>query len=282
MKPSNLKTKIFLDSGDPAETKSALELLGFLDGQTTNPSLIAKNPETAGKKFSKDQLFSFYRKVVEEISLLIPQGSVSIEVYADAKTTAEQMLEQGREFFKWIPNAHIKYPTTSEGLKAAEISVKEGIRVNMTLVFSQEQAAAVYAATQGAKKGQVFLSPFIGRLDDRGENGMDLIANIIKIYAQGDGHVEVLTASVRSLDHYWEAIRLGSDIITTPFKILKEWAEAGKKMPSEDFAYSPKGLKPISYEQIDLNKPWQKYNIHHDLTDAGIGKFASDWNALLG
>jgi transaldolase len=239
MRPNGLKTRIFLDSGDPAETRAVLEMLGFLDGQTTNPSLIAKNPQAAGKKFSKGEVLDFYRKVVEEVSGQIPQGSVSIEVYADATTKSEEMLGQGREFFKWIPNAHIKYPTTIEGLKAAEISVKEGMRVNMTLVFSQAQAAAVYAATKGANKGDVFISPFIGRLDDRGENGMDLIANIVKMYSQGDGsssakatggrHVEVLTASVRSLNHLLQAIALGSDIITAPFNILKEWA--GAKFP---------------------------------------------------
>ena len=281
MKPTNLKTKIFLDSGDPKETRAVLSLLGFLDGQTTNPSLIAKNPETDGKKFSRDELFAFYRGVVEQVSSLIPKGSVSIEVYADKNTTAEDMLKQGREFYTWIPNAHIKYPTTKEGLKAAEISVKEGMRVNMTLVFSQAQAAAVYAATIGAKKGDVFLSPFIGRLDDRGENGMDLIKNIISMYKSGDGHVEVLTASVRSLDHFYEAINLGSDIMTVPFKVLQSWSEAVLKIPGEGFVYDSKNLRPISYQQINLNQPWQEYNIQHDLTDSGIEKFAVDWNNLI-
>ncbi len=97
--------------------------------------------------------------------------------------------------FSWIPNAHVKFPTSREGLEAAGRAVKEGLRVNMTLCFTQEQAAAVYSATAGAKKGDVFISPFIGRLDDRGENGMDLIENIQKMYGTGDGHVEVLTAS---------------------------------------------------------------------------------------
>lgn len=266
--------KIFLDSGDPAETKQALDVLGFLDGQTTNPSLIAKNPDTAGKKFSKEELLGFYRKVVEQVSALIPEGSVSIEVYADAKTSSEDMLSQGREFYKWIPNAHIKYPTTKEGLKAAEISVAQGMRVNMTLVFSQEQAAAVYSATKGAKKGDVFISPFVGRLDDRGENGMDLIKNIVEMYKQGDGHVEVLTASTRSAGHIKEAIKLGSDIITAPIKVIREWKEA---TPTASIVK----LKEIAYESIGLNKPWQEYNIRHELTDKGIEKFAADWNQLI-
>jgi transaldolase len=299
MKPTNLKTKIFLDSGDPAETKEALSILGFLDGQTTNPSLIAKNPATAGKKFSKNKLADFYKEVVGEISLLIPQGSVSIEVYADQNTLADEMLEQARGFWQWIPNAHIKYPTTTEGLKAAEISVKEGMWVNMTLVFNQEQAAAVYAATLGAKKGDVFLSPFVGRLDDRGEDGMDLIKNVVQMYRStpslnpsplsasgrgketGDGHVEVLVASVRSMEHFLKSIELGADIITAPLKILKDWASASFPLPLGEGQGEGSKLAPIPYQKISLTKPWQKYNIQHELTDKGIEKFAQDWNNLI-
>ena len=302
MRPQNLKTRIFLDSGDPAETREAIKLLGFLDGQTTNPSLIAKNPETRGRKFTKQEILDFYKKVVREISGLIPEGSVSIEVYADFSTSSKDMLEQAREFNAWIsPHppeysplplprgeraierpralAHIKFPTTTEGLKAAEQAVKEGIRVNMTLVFSQAQAAAVYAATRGAKKGDVFLSPFVGRLDDRGENGMDLISNIIKMYKQGDNHVEVLTASVRSVDHLLQATKLGSDIATAPFKVLKEWADRG--MIINNHNYNSNRLKPIFYEETDIGKHWRDYDIRHELTDKGIEKFAADWNVLI-
>jgi transaldolase len=180
MKPENLKTKIFLDGGDPGETKGIIEILGFLDGQTTNPTLISRNPEARdrlerGDKFGREEIYSFYQDVVTEASSLIPGGSISIEVYADLSTKAEKMLGQGKEMFAWIPNAHIKYPSSEEGFKAAQMAVSEGLRVNMTLCFSQEQAAAVYAATSGAKKGDVFVSPFIGRLDDRGKNGMYLI-----------------------------------------------------------------------------------------------------------
>ena len=271
------KTKIFLDSGDPQETRAALASLGFLDGQTTNPSLIAKNPATAGRKFSREELLKFYRGVVEEVSKLIPQGSVSIEVYADPSTSSGNMLEQGSEFYSWIPNAHIKYPTTVEGLKAAEQSVKEGMRVNMTLVFSQEQAAAVYAATRGAKKRDVFVSPFVGRLDDRGERGMDLIANIMKMYSEGDGHVEVLTASVRSTSHIEEAMKLKSDILTAPLKVLSEWSLSPPKIGGDKEGV----LRPIPYQEISLDKPWQDYNIQHDLTSSGLAKFAADWNALI-
>ena len=151
----------------------------------------------------------------------------------------------------------------------------------MTLVFSQEQAAAVYAATKGAKKGDVFLSPFVGRLDDRGENGMDFISNVLKMYQQGDGHVEVLTASVRSQEHFLKALELGSDIITSPLKILKEWKETGMPVSSEKLKVESQKLKPIEYEEISLDKSWQEYNIKHELTDKGIEKFAEDWNALI-
>ena len=256
-----------------------MALLGFLDGQTTNPSLIAKNPETAGKKFAKEELLEFYRKVVQEVSRVIPEGSVSIEVYADKNTNAEEMLRQGREMFSWIPNTHIKYPTTKEGLQAAQQSVKEGMRVNMTLVFSQQQAAAVYAATRGAKKGDVFLSPFIGRLDDRGENGMNLIENILKMYQKGDGHVEVLTASVRNINHLIAAVQLGSDILTSPLKVLREWDQTGLLVQG-DF-YKPEALNPILYEELSLEQDWTAFDISHELTDVGVERFSADWNALL-
>ena len=286
MRPANMNTRIFLDGGNPEETKSVLKQIGFLDGQTTNPTLIAKNPEARkrleqGNKFSKDEIFTFYHGVINTVSALLPEGSISIEVYADAKTSAEEMLKQGREMFAWIPNAHIKFPTSREGLKAAQQAVKEGLRVNMTLVFSQEQAAAVYAATQGARKGQVFLSPFIGRLDDRGENGMDLIANIIRMYQKSDGHVEVLTASVRSFDHLLYALRLGSDIITAPFELIEKWGVKGLPIPGNEYRYDTKGLKAIPFRELDLSKPWESFDIHHDLTDKGMEKFSADWNALM-
>ena len=286
MRPSNLKTRIFLDGGDPAETKEAIRILGFLDGQTTNPTLISKNPAVAerlkkGEKFSEGEILERYREVVKEISALIPGGSVSVEVYADGATQAAAMLRQGKEMYGWIPNAHIKFPTTSEGLVAASEAVKSGMRVNMTLCFTQEQAAAVHIATGGGKKGQVFVSPFIGRLDDRGENGMDLIANIIRMYAGGDGHVEVLTASVRSMDHYLCALKLGSDIITAPFKVLEEWGRQGLPVPGDDYVYDSKGLKPIPYQSVNLSAGWRELDLRHDLTDKGMESFSRDWNNLI-
>jgi transaldolase len=282
MRPPNLRTKIFLDSGDPSETREAITLLGFLDGQTTNPSLIAKNPETSGKKFTKEEILDFYKNVVTKVSGLIPDGSVSIEVYADATTKAEEMLGEARKFFTWIPNAHIKFPTTPEGLIATEAAVKEGIRVNLTLCFSQSQAAAVYAATRGAKRGDVFVSPFIGRLDDQKENGMDLIKNIVTMYRGSDHHVEVLAASIRSLKHLALSIELGADIVTVPLPILKQWQAAGMPETAADIkTVDTVFLSALEYQNILLDKPWREYDLHHDLTDKGIEKFSTDWNALI-
>jgi len=286
MRPDNLQTRIFLDGGNPEETRDSIRILGFLDGQTTNPTLISKNPEakerlSRGEKFSEREMLSFYRDVVTEISGLIAGGSVSVEVYADASTKAEAMFAQGKEMFSWIPNAHIKFPLSHEGLKAAEQAVKYGLRVNMTLCFTQEQAAAVYAATRVAKKADVFVSPFVGRLDDRGENGMDLIANIIRMYSNGDHHVEVLTASVRSIEHLFYAIALGSDIVTVPYKILQEWEARDLPLPDQRYKYETKGLKIIPYKDLDLSEPWKKFNISHDLTVKGMENFSSDWNLLI-
>jgi transaldolase len=191
------------------------------------------------------------------------------------------MLRQSREMFSWIPNAHIKFPTSREGLKAAEQAVKNDMRVNLTLCFTQEQAASVYAATRGAKKGDVYVSPFIGRLDDRGENGMDVISHILKMYRKGDGHVMVLTASVRKIDHLLYALKLGSDIITVPFQILKEWGQSGLPIPGSDYVYHSEGLKNIPFKEIDLAKNWRDYDIRHELTDKGMERFSADWNALI-
>lgn len=286
MRPSGLQSKIFLDSGDPAETKAILELLGFLDGQTTNPTLVAKNPYARerfekGDKFSEKEVYEFYRKVVTEISGLIPKGSVSIEVYAAPETNVGTMFAQGREMFGWIPNAHIKYPTTAIGLEAAERSTQDGIRTNMTLCFTQDQAAAVYAATKGAGEGGSFVSPFAGRLDDLGRNGMDLIANILKMYRSGDQHTEVLAASIRNQQQFMQSLALGADIITAPFQVLEEWGKAGMPLPNKDYVYDTDSLAPIPYKELDLSQPWQSFDIHHELTDKGIDGFTADWNALI-
>lgn len=286
-RPQNLRTRIFLDSGDPAETREVIALLGFLDGQTTNPTLVSKNPQAKarlkkGKRFTQDEILQLYQEIVEEISRLIPQGSVSVEVYADQNTPAKEMFRQGKEMFSWIPNAHIKYPTTREGLLAAQKSLKAGLRVNLTLCFTQEQAAAVYSATKGAKRGDVFVSPFVGRLDDRGLNGMDLIKNILRMYQKGDGHVEVLTASVRNLNHLLYALKLGSDIITAPLRVLKEWARIDLQIPTNTFTYEEKKLKRIPFRELDLTQEWHTFNLQHELTNQGMQRFSADWNALVG
>src|SRR2546425_6673625 len=263
-------TKILVDGGDPEETQRIKELIGSVDGQTTNPSLIAKNPEVqeliaSGHKLTTEEQKDEYKKIVRKISLLIGDAGVSIEVFADLDTTAEQMLTQGREMFTWVPNAYIKYPCTHEGLRAAHVSVQEGIRVNMTLCFSQDQAAAVYGATRGAK-APVYVSPFIGRLDDRGENGMDVVRNILKMYQAGDHHVHVLAASIRHLDHLLCSFALSAKLATVPGKVLESWAAQGNRLPDDSFVYraiDSKGqaLKPIKYKELDLNAPWESFDL---------------------
>ncbi len=286
MKPTGLKSKIFLDSGDPAETKAILSLLGYLDGQTTNPTLVAKNPYARGRfergeKFTRPEIFDFYKQVVSEISGLIPDGSVSIEVYADLNSTPDELFTQGQDMYTWIPNAYIKYPIISAGLAAAERSILAGMCVNMTLCFSQAQAAAVYAATSGAAVGDVFVSPFIGRLDDIGENGMALIDTLLRMYRGGDNHISVLAASIRTIPHFMQSLALGADIITAPFTVLEEWAKAGQPLPDNDFTYETVNLKAVPYQPLDLTQPWTSFDITHSLTDKGVTRFTADWNELI-
>ena len=284
------KTKILVDGGDPNETLRVKNLIGFVDGQTTNPSLIAKNPEiqrliASGHTLSPEEEKDEYKKIVQSISPLVGDAGVSIEVFADLGTTAEEMLAQGQEMFSWIPNAYIKYPCTREGLRAAQMSVPKRIRVNMTLCFSQEQAAALYAATKGSKE-PVYVSPFIGRLDDQGEDGMDLVRNINKMYEQSDGHVHVLAASIRSINHLLCSFFLGAELATVPSKVLQEWAAAGFPLPDQAFVYKgvdAKGnpLKPIPYKKLNLNLPWETFNHVHELTTKGIQKFVADYQSTL-
>src|SRR6185437_165972 len=248
------KTKLLVDGGDPEETLRIKGLIGFVDGQTTSPSLIAKNPDiqrrvASGHQLSEQEEKDAYKKIVQSISPLVGDAGVSIEVFADLDTKAEEMLAQGQEMFSWIPNAYVKYPCTHEGLRAAQMSVQQSIRVNMTLCFSQEQAAAVYSATKGSKE-PVYVSPFVGRLDDRGEDGMDLVRNIKKMYERGDGHVHVLAASIRTINHLLCSFVLGAELATVPGKVLQEWAAAGFPMPDQDFKYKPgrrEGQGPEAY-----------------------------------
>jgi transaldolase len=284
------KTKVLVDGGDPEETLRIKNLLGFVDGQTTNPSLIAKNPEirrliSSGHQLSSQEEKDEYKRIVRAISPLVGDAGVSIEVFANLDTRAEEMLAQGREMFNWISNAYIKYPCTHEGLRAAQVSVREGIRVNVTLCFSQEQAAAVYGATKGSKE-PVYVSPFVGRLDDRGENGMDVIKNIQKMYQSGDGHVHVLAASIRRLSQLLCCFALGADLATVPAKVLEEWAAQGFPMPDQNFVYKAvdaagNPLRTIPYKPLDLERSWEEFDISHELTTQGIVKFVADYESTL-
>lgn len=290
MPAKRTKTKILVDGGDPAETSRIKGLLGFVDGQTTNPSLIAKNPEIrrligSGHRLSRQEENEEYKKIVQQISPLVGDAGVSIEVFADLGTRAEQMVTQGKEMFTWIPNAYIKYPCTHEGLRAVQMSVREGLRVNITLCFSQDQAAAVYGATKGTAT-PAYVSPFVGRLDDHGDTGIDLIKNIRKMYDSGDGHVHILAASIRNLDHLLASFAFGADLVTVPAKVLEEWAAKGFPLPGQDFTYTGKSsdgrlLKPIPYKALELNKPWEDFDIVHELTTKGIRKFVEDYQSTL-
>ncbi len=279
-----MTTQFFLDSGDPKETTKAITLLGALHGQTTNPSLVAKHPEVAarlaaGNLFATDELLGLYKTAVQEMSELLPNGSISIEVYADEYTSAEDMFTQAEQMNAWIPNAHIKLPITAEALKTARMCIDAGMKLNMTLCFTQEQAAAVYAATRGAKPGDVFVSPFIGRLDDRGERGIDIIANIVRMFEGSDGHVQVLAASARNASHIASAMAVKADIVTAPLAAWQEWEAAGSSAlyTAELFA----DLTEIPYKNVDLEAAFSDYDITHDLTTIGIERFANDWNALI-
>ena len=284
------KTRILVDGGDPEETLRVKNLIGLVDGQTTNPTLIAKNPEvrgaiSSGHKFTSREELDEYKKIVQAIAPLVGDAGVSIEVFSDSDTTAEEMFVQGKEMFSWVPNAYVKYPCTHEGLRAAQMSVDHSIRVNITLCFSQKQAAAVYAATKRSKQ-PVYVSPFLGRLDDRGDNGMDLLANIRKMYEAGDGHVLVLAASIRHLDHLLGAFALQAELATAPAKVWGEWAAASFPLPAKDFVYqgqdkSGNPLRPIPYESLDLGQPWEAFDIRHELTTKGIQQFVADYKSTL-
>ncbi|MBI1833733.1 MAG: transaldolase [Candidatus Andersenbacteria bacterium] len=281
------ETKLFIDGGDPTETAEATHFLtqaGYkgLDGQTTNPSLVAKNPDIVAKikadeKLTAAELLQKYKEIVQDIEKSAA-GEISIEVYADQNTTAEEMVAQAREMGTWIQSRVIKLPTTEQGLLAAE-QLKGELPLNLTLCFSQQQAAAIYSATQGSAY-PVFISPFIGRLDDRGENGIDLVANILRMVGH-QSHVQILTASIRSVEHILGALALGTHALTLPFaKAFKPWAEKGFPLPGEDYEYHFNG-SPIPYEELDLAADWRSFDLHHDLTAVGLQKFVDDWNSLL-
>jgi len=288
------RPKIFLDSGNPEDTKKAKSLLGFLDGQTTNPSLVLKHPEAQkylaeGKKFTQDELLNFYHQIITELDSQLA-GPISVETYADWETTAEEMLKQAHEMKKWGHNIYIKFPSIPAGITAANEFVKTGGSVNMTLVFDQQQAAAVYAATMATFK-PVFISPFVGRLDDRGFKGLDILKNINKMYKTFDTkrfekkkHIEVLAASIRHMTHFYGSIVNGADILTVPMAIIEQWVQEERFMPDETYRPDTTGLRSILYKDLPYHDDYTMYPLKREkgsLLDAGLVKFAADWNSLL-
>ena len=191
--------KFFLDTANLDEIRQAAAL-GLADGVTTNPTLIAKEGNVD------------YKQHIAEICKIV-SGPVSAETTSDDR---DEMLKQGREYVKIAPNVVIKVPLTTAGLEATRIFDQEGIKVNVTLCFSATQAICA------AKAGASFISPFIGRLDDIGDNGLRLLEEIIEIYDQYDWKTEVLAASLRHPIHVIEAARMGSDIATMPFKVFQQ------------------------------------------------------------
>ena len=212
--------KFFIDTGDVAEVREA-HAMGLVDGITTNPSLIAKS----GRR---------YKDVVVEMCELI-NGPISAEVLS---TTYDEMMVEAREWHKVHKNIVVKLPLIPEGLKAVRTCTQEGIRTNVTLCFSPTQALLA------AKAGASYISPFIGRLDDVSETGMDVIQKIVTIYQNYDFETEVLVASVRNPVHVVDAAMIGADICTIPFSVmvqlakhpltdvgLKKFVEDAKKIP---------------------------------------------------
>jgi len=190
--------KFFIDTANIDEIKEAASL-GVLDGVTTNPSLVAKE----GKDF---------RKLLDEICAIV-DGPISAEVVS---TDVEGIMKEGRELSKIHKNIVVKVPLIKDGLKAVKRLKSEGIRANVTLCFSANQAL------MAAKAGAYFISPFIGRLDDISHNGMELIKQIVTIYKNYNYETEVLVASVRHPLHVVDAAMIGAHICTMPFKVIDQ------------------------------------------------------------
>jgi transaldolase len=208
--------KLFIDSGHLADIE-ALVPLGIIDGITTNPSLLAKEKGDS-------------RELLKKICELV-QGPVSAEVVS---TDAEAMIKEGRELAKIDPHIVVKVPFTRDGVKACKALSSEGIKVNVTLIFSPAQALIA------AKVGATYCSPFVGRLDDIATSGMQLIQEIVEIYANYPITTEILVASTRGPLHIVEAARMGADICTCP---------------------------PAVIDSL----------FNHPLTDIGLKKFLADW-----
>lgn len=208
--------KFFIDTANIDEIKRGVEL-GMVDGVTTNPSLVAKETKP-------------FEEILKEICDLV-DGPVSAEVVS---LDAEGMLTEARELVKIADNIVIKVPMIVEGLKAVNKMTEEGIKTNVTLVFSAAQALLA------AKAGATFVSPFVGRLDDIGNQGMDLISDIVSIYDNYGYQSEVIVASVRNPLHVLDSALIGADIATIPLKVIEQLAK-------------------------------------HPLTDKGMEQFLADW-----
>ncbi|QLH75103.1 MAG: fructose-6-phosphate aldolase [Methanomassiliicoccales archaeon] len=211
--------KIFIDTANIEQIKE-VNSWGILDGVTTNPSLVAKE----NKDFSK---------LVKEICEIV-DGPISVEAVS---TKAEDIVEEGRKLAKVHKNIVVKVPMNEEGLKATKVLSSEGIKVNVTLIFSANQALLA------AKAGAAYVSPFVGRLDDIGQNGMDLIAEILDIFGNYEFPTEVIVASVRDPVHVTESARMGAHVATIPYDVLKKM-------------------------------------FRHPLTDIGIERFLKDWEKV--
>lgn len=210
--------KFFIDTADVNEIKAANER-GWVDGVTTNPSLIAKS----GRNFED---------VIKEICKMVPGKPVSAEVIS---LKADEMVKEGVALAKWADNVVVKIPMCEDGMIAVKKLTAEGIKTNVTLVFSVMQALLA------AKAGATMVSPFVGRLDDVGSDGMVMVNEVIQVYRNYDFATEVLVASVRSPMHLQQAALMGADIATIPYKVMQ-------------------GMTG------------------HPLTTKGIEMFLSDWN----
>ncbi len=212
--------KIFIDTANPDEIRKAYEM-GVIDGVTTNPTLISKE----GKPFES---------LVREICSIIGQLPISLEVIG---LKAEEMIEEAQKLSKIGDNIVVKIPMTSEGLKAVKSLVGQGIKTNTTLVFSPTQALLA------AKAGTTYVSPFIGRLDDISQTGMELVEQIVTIFENYQFESQVIVSSIRHPIHVLEAALIGADVATVPYKVI---------------------------EQL----------VRHPLTDIGIERFLSDWKKV--
>ena len=208
--------RFFIDTANLGEIRAAMEM-GLVDGVTTNPSLMAKEA-------------SDWREIAKEICQLVP-GPVSLEVIA---LDAEGMVREGKDLMQYGPNVVVKVPMTGEGLKAVRILKSMNIETNVTLVFSAAQALLA------AKAGAAYVSPFLGRLDDVGQDGMELVHQILTIFSNYGFSTQIIAASIRSPMHVIDAAMAGAHIATVPFKILGQL-------------------------------------LHHPLTDKGIDAFLQDW-----